>query len=66
MAGSSFGKIFTVTTWGEPLGNGTGVIIDGVPAGLKISENDIQSYLNRRKPFTASFEPARHESDFVH
>ncbi len=65
MAGSSFGKIFTVTTWGEPLGNGTGVIIDGVPAGLKISENDIQSYLNRRKPFTASFEPAKHESDFV-
>ncbi|MCR5768026.1 MAG: chorismate synthase [Lachnospiraceae bacterium] len=65
MAGSSFGKIFTVTTWGEPLGNGTGVIIDGVPAGLKISENDIQAYLNKRKPFTASFEPAKHESDFV-
>ena len=65
MAGSTFGKLFTVTTWGEPLGNSTGVIIDGVPAGLEISENDIQSYLNRRKPFTASFEPVKHESDFV-
>ncbi|MCR5332176.1 MAG: chorismate synthase, partial [Lachnospiraceae bacterium] len=65
MAGSSFGKIFTVTTWGEPVGNGIGVVIDGVPAGVAISENDVQSYLNRRKPFKASFEPAKHENDFV-
>ncbi len=65
MAGSSFGKIFTVTTWGEPVGSGIGVVIDGVPAGLEIGENEIQSYLNRRKPFKASFEPVKHENDFV-
>ena len=65
MAGSSFGKIFTVTTRGEPVGNGIGVVIDGVPAGIKLNENDVQSYLNRRKPFKASFEPVKHENDFV-
>ena len=65
MAGATFGKLFTVTTWGEPSGGGIGVVIDGVPAGVEISENDVQSYLNRRKPMAASFEPARHENDFV-
>ena len=50
MAGSSFGTIFRLTTWGESHGKGVGVVVDGVPAGLSLSEEDIQVYLDRRKP----------------
>mgnify|MGYP000331558949 CR=1 FL=1 len=48
MAGSSFGTIFRLTTWGESHGKGVGVVVDGVPAGLSLSEEDIQVYLDRR------------------
>ena len=41
MSGSSYGKIFKVTTWGESHGKGLGVVVDGVPAGIELSENDI-------------------------
>ena len=50
MAGSTFGNIFSITTWGESHGKGIGVVIDGCPAGLSLTEEDIQVYLNRRKP----------------
>ena len=50
MAGSSFGNQFRITTWGESHGKGLGVVIDGCPAGLSLSEEDIQKYLDRRKP----------------
>ena len=50
MAGSTFGKQFKITTWGESHGAGVGVVIDGCPAGLSLSSEDIQLYLNRRKP----------------
>ena len=50
MAGSSFGTIFRLTTWGESHGKGVGVVVDGVPAGLSLSEEDIQVYLDRRRP----------------
>ena len=50
MAGSTFGNIFKVTTWGESHGKALGVVIDGCPAGLLLNEKDIQSYLDRRKP----------------
>ena len=50
MAGSSYGNIFKVTTWGESHGKGLGVVVDGVPAGLELCEEDIQIFLNRRKP----------------
>ena len=53
MAGSSFGTIFRLTTWGESHGKGVGVVVDGVPAGLSLSEEDIQVYLDRRKPHAA-------------
>ena len=49
MAGSSFGTIFKITTWGESHGKGLGVVVDGCPAGLPLDENDIQKFLNRRK-----------------
>ena len=49
MAGSTFGTVFRITTWGESHGKALGVVIDGCPAGLSLTEDDIQSYLNRRK-----------------
>ena len=48
MAGSSFGKSFRVTTFGESHGAAVGAIVDGVPAGINLSEEDIQSFLDRR------------------
>lgn len=65
MAGSSYGNIFRVTTWGESHGRGIGVVVDGCPAGLSLSENDIQTYLNRRKPGQSKFSTPRKEDDTV-
>ena len=42
MAGSIYGKLFRVSTWGESHGKGVGVVVDGCPAGLELSEEDIQ------------------------
>lgn len=50
MAGSTFGEIFRVTTWGESHGEALGAVIDGCPAGLKLTEEDIQVWLDRRRP----------------
>lgn len=57
MAGSSFGTIFRLTTWGESHGKGVGVVVDGVPAGLSLSEEDIQFYLDLRTNLTFSLFP---------
>ena len=65
MAGSTFGKCFTITTWGESHGAALGVVIDGCPAGLALSEEDIQIYLDRRKPGQSSISTPRKESDKV-
>ncbi len=48
MAGNTFGKNFTVTTWGESHGAAIGAVVDGVPAGLSLSEEDIQPMLDKR------------------
>ena len=50
MSGSSFGTLFRITTWGESHGAAIGVVIDGCPAGLSLSESDIQAFLDRRRP----------------
>jgi len=50
MAGSSFGKIFQITTWGESHGKALGVTIQGCPSGIEISEEIIQKSLDKRKP----------------
>lgn len=50
MAGSTLGTIWKITTWGESHGAGVGVVIDGCPAGLPLAEEDVQAYLDRRKP----------------
>jgi chorismate synthase len=65
MAGNSFGKIFTITTYGESHGTAIGVVIDGCPAGLTISEADIQKELDRRKPGQSAITTQRNESDMV-
>lgn len=65
MAGSTFGNIFSITTWGESHGKGIGVVIDGCPAGLSLTEEDIQVYLNRRKPGQSRFTTPRKEDDAV-
>lgn len=65
MAGSVFGTVFQIMTWGESHGAGVGVTIDGCPAGLSLCEADIQAYLDRRKPGQSRFTTARQESDRV-
>ncbi len=65
MAGSTYGTIFKITTWGESHGKALGVVIDGCPAGLPLEEADIQKYLNRRKPGTSSITTPRKEDDTV-
>lgn len=65
MAGSSFGKHFTIQTFGESHGQGIGVVVDGCPAGLSLNAADIQKYLNRRKPGQTKFATPRSEADEV-
>ena len=66
MAGSVFGNIFKISTWGESHGEGLGVVIDGCPAGLPLCEEDIQEQLDRRKPGQSKFTTPRKEDDEVH
>lgn len=63
MAGSVFGNLFKISTWGESHGMGIGVVIDGCPAGLTINEEIIQSYLNRRRPGATKYSTPRTELD---
>ena len=63
MAGSVYGQCFRVTTWGESHGPALGAVIDGCPAGLELSEEDIQKYLDRRKPGKSLYSTPRKESD---
>lgn len=65
MAGSIYGRLFQISTWGESHGKGVGVVIDGCPAGLSLSEEDIQVYLDRRKPGQSQFTTGRKESDMA-
>lgn len=65
MAGSTFGTLFKITTWGESHGAAIGVVIDGCPAGLSLCESDIQKYLDRRKPGQSKFTTQRNETDQV-
>ena len=65
MAGSNLGTLFHIATWGESHGKGVGVVVDGCPAGLPLTEEDIQIYLNRRKPGQSRFTTPRKEDDQV-
>ncbi len=63
MAGSIFGTLFRVSTFGESHGTALGAVIDGCPAGLPLSAEEIQAYLNRRKPGQSAFTTPRKEAD---
>lgn len=65
MSGSSFGNIFKITTWGESHGKGLGVVIDGCPAGINITEEDIQKDMDRRKPGSNKYGTKRQEGDKI-
>lgn len=61
--GNTFGKLFTISTWGESHGGGIGVVIDGCPPGLELSEADIQPALDRRRPGQSDITTPRKETD---
>lgn len=65
MSGNTFGKLFTVTTFGESHGIALGCIVDGCPPGLELTEADLQVDLDRRKPGTSKFTTQRREDDEV-
>ncbi len=65
MSGNSFGKLFTVTSFGESHGAALGCIIDGCPPGLELSVEDMQRDLDRRKPGTSRHTTQRREADEV-
>ena len=65
MSGNTFGKLFTVTSFGESHGKAIGCIVDGCPPGIELSEADLQVDLDRRKPGTSRFTTQRREADEV-
>lgn len=66
MAGNSFGEVFRITTYGESHGTSIGAIVDGCPAGLELTESDIQRELDRRKPGQSHLTTPREEKDTIH
>jgi chorismate synthase len=65
MAGNGFGTLFRFTTWGESHGPAIGCVVEGVPPRIKLSEADIQPWLDKRKPGSSRFTTQRKESDRV-
>src|SRR5512141_2027165 len=62
---NTFGHLFRITTWGESHGGGVGVVVDGCPPRLKLTEADIQPDLDRRRPGQSRIVTPRKESDTV-
>ncbi len=65
MSGSTFGKHFKITTWGESHGDGIGVVVEGCPAGLPLKESDIQKDLDRRRTGQSKVTTTRKEGDKI-
>ena len=65
MSSNSIGKIFNFTTWGESHGKAIGCVIDGMPSNIRLDENDIQPFLNKRKPGQSKYTTQRKEEDKV-
>src|SRR5213075_1089031 len=61
--GNSFGQLFRITTWGESHGGGVGVVIDGCPSRIPLSEDDVQRELDRRRPGQSAITTTRDEAD---
>ena len=65
MAGNSFGQLFRITTFGESHGGAVGVVLDGCPPGIEITEGEIQKELDRRKPGQSKITTSRKEADKI-
>jgi chorismate synthase len=65
MSGNSIGVLFRVTTWGESHGKAMGVVVDGCPPNIALTESDIQKDLDRRKPGQLISASPRREEDLV-
>ncbi len=65
MSFNTFGRVFRFTTWGESHGPALGVVVDGCPPGLPLSEADLQPFLDKRRPGTSRFTTQRQEPDAV-
>ena len=65
MSFNTFGRVFRFTTWGESHGPALGVVVDGCPPGIALSESDIQPFLDKRKPGQNKFTTQRREADEV-
>ena len=65
MSFNAFGHLFRFTTWGESHGPALGAVVDGCPPGLRLSEADIQPFLDKRRPGTSRFTTQRQEPDQV-
>ena len=65
MPGSTYGKAFKITTWGESHGDGVGVVVEGCPAGLPLKESDIQKDLDRRRTGQSKVTTTRKECDKI-
>ena len=65
MSGNSFGKLFTLTSFGESHGPALGAVVDGCPPGMALSEEDLQTDLDRRKPGNSKFTTQRKEGDKI-
>jgi chorismate synthase len=66
MAGSTFGQLFRITTFGESHGGAVGVVIDGCPPNIEITEEEIQKDLDKRKPGQSDITSPRKEQDLIH
>ena len=65
MAGNSFGELFRITTFGESHGGAVGVVLDGCPPGIEITEEEIQIELDRRRPGQSKITTPRKEADRI-
>jgi chorismate synthase len=65
VSGNSFGRLFTVTSFGESHGPVLGCVVDGCPPGMSLNEADLQTDVDRRRPGTSKFTSQRHEPDIV-
>src|SRR4051812_15715844 len=65
MSFNTFGRLFRFTTWGESHGPAIGAVVDGCPPGLALAEEDIQLWLDRRRPGASSLTSQRREPDRV-
>ena len=65
MAGNTLGTLFRFTTWGESHGPAIGVVVDGVPSQIPLTEPDIQQWLDRRRPGQSRYTTQRQEPDAV-